>query len=509
MKTISFSILFTAVLFFAGARAAFAEPVYVPNPDFAQPQVTDFDTDVNTNMTAWEAFPPAQYNGGAIGVFGNLPQDGEYITNCIGSQAAYIFNETGLAFYQDYEAIDSTGAQATNFTARYDVGRTYQLLAGVIASTNSLDLPPGATLRMSAYYRDTNGSIVTVAATNIIYDTNVFTTDTGFVTCELDVPAVQPGDAWAGQHIGIEFLASTADQNLEGGFWDVGNVQLFSSVYVPNPDFAQPPVTDFDTDVNTNMTAWEAFPPAQYNGGAIGVFGNLPQDGEYITNCIGPQAAYIFNETGLAFYQDYEAIDSTGAPATNFSARYEIGKAYELSSGVIASTNSLDLPPGATLEMTLYYRDTNGNMVTVAATNIIYDTNVFTTDTGFVTCALQTATVKPGDPWAGQHIGIEFLASTADPQLEGGFWDVGNIQLSESLTPAIVHPAMANGQFQAMLLSDPGLAFQILASGNLSTPITGWTNIGTLTNVTGATPFVDTPTNVAKRFYEARQLPLP
>lgn len=502
MKTIRIALL-TIALFLTAIRPARSEPVFVPNADFGLPLVTDFDTDVNTNMVSWATFPPE--TDGAIGVFGNLPDDGQYITNCDGGQAAYIFNEGGLAFFQDYDAVDSTGTPSHAFKARFDAGRSYTLLAGLIPSIDFGDAP-GSSLQMSVYYRDSSNNMITVAATNIVYDPDVFTSIAGFVTCELDVPPVQPGDAWAGKHIGVEFMSTTFDTNLEGGFWDVGNVQLSSSIYVPNADFGQPPVTDFDTDVNTNMVSWETFPPQTY--GAIGVFGNLPDDGEYITNCDGSQGAYIFNEGGLAMFQDYTAVDSTGTQSTNFSATYEAGKSYTLSAGIIGNTNFGEAP-GSSLQMSLYYLDSSNNMITVAATNIVYDPSVFTSIFGFVNCTLASPTVNATDPWAGRHIGIEFMSTTYDPSLEGGFWDVGNVQLSESLTPALTCPAITNGQFQATLNSEPGLAFQILSAPRITTPSTNWTSLATLTNVSGSTMFVDPAANGTARFYQARQLSPP
>jgi hypothetical protein len=496
MKAIA--ALLAAVLLLS-ARFAQAEPLYTPNADFGLPLVTNLDTDVATNMVVWATSPPDAEGG--IGVFGNLPGDGEYITNCIGHQAAYLFNEGGLAMFQDFDSVDSEGASNV-FLSTFDVGRTYKLTAGLIASIDFGDAP-GSSLAMSVYYRDKK-FMVTIASTNIVYDTNVFTTITGFVPFELDVPPVQPDDAWAGKHIGIRFLCTTFETNLEGGFWDVGNVALSSSIHVPNADFALPLVTDFATDVNTNMVSWETFPPQ--TSGAIGVFGNLPGDGEYITNCVGGQAAYLFNDGGLAFFQDYTATDSTGAQDTNFTATYEAGKSYTLSAGLIGSTN-FGMAPGSSIEMSLYYLDGSNNMVTVAATNIVYDTNVFTSIFGFVTCQLASPTVNPTDPWAGQHIGIEFQSATFDTNLEGGFWDVGNIALSESLTPILVNPAVANGQFQVTLKSDPGLSFQILAARNLTSP--AWATVTSLTNVTGMDSFVDSLTNGPQRFYKAQQSPLP
>src|SRR5262249_5098935 len=54
---------------------------------------------------------------------------------------------------------------------------------------------------------------------------DIFSNNTHFVDCRLDVPAVNATDAWAGRHIGIQ-LKSTVTPDLQGGYWDIDNVRL-------------------------------------------------------------------------------------------------------------------------------------------------------------------------------------------------------------------------------------------------------------------------------------------
>jgi hypothetical protein len=54
------------------------------------------------------------------------------------------------------------------------------------------------------------------------------------VDCHVDVPVAKSTDAWAGQHIGIQFK-STVSTNLEGGYWDLDNVRLFEGPALVNP----------------------------------------------------------------------------------------------------------------------------------------------------------------------------------------------------------------------------------------------------------------------------------
>jgi hypothetical protein len=501
------AVVLSIAAWLALAGALRAGTLYVPNGSFELPVVTYAEVEA-TNMISWETFP-AQSDG-AIGVFVNNPAytnlvPNEYIYNCNGNQAAYIFNDPGLALFQDYDAVDSAGTPSHAFGATFEVGKSYKLVTGFIGNTNFGETP-GSTLQMSLYYRDSESNMITIAATNIVYDTNVFTSITNLVDFELDLQAVQATDSWAGQHIGIEFL-STSATNLAGGFWDLDNVRLSSSIYVPNASFELPVVTYAEVEA-TNMISWETFPPQ--SDGAIGVFVNNPAytnivPNEYIYNCNGNQAAYIFNDPELALFQDYDAVDSTGAQSVAFSATYQVGKSYQLVTGFIGNTNFGEMP-GATLQMSLYYRDSSSNMVTIASTNIIYDTNLFTSITNLVDCELVSPTVQATDPWAGQHIGIEFL-STSATNLAGGFWDLDNVRLTDVLTPVLVNPGLTNGQFQATLLSEPGLVFQILATTDLTLPLADWTSLAVLTNSTGSIPFVDSTPGLAQRFYTMQPSP--
>jgi len=484
-----------------------AGTLYVPNGSFELPALSYAEV-VATNMISWETIP--EQSDGAIGVFVNNPAytndvPNDYIYNCNGNQVAYIFNDQGLALFQDYDAVDSTGEPSHAFGATYEVGKSYRLVTGFIGSTN-FGAMPGSTLEMSLYYRDGSSNLITIASTNIVYDPDVFTSITNLVDFELDLPVVQATNAWAGQHIGIEFLSTVAN-NLAGGYWDLDNVRLSSSIYVPNASFELPVVTYADV-VSTNMISWETF-PAQSDG-AIGVFVNNPAytndiPNDFIYNCSGNQVAYIFNDAGLALFQDYDAVDSTGTPSHAFSATYQAGKSYRLVTGFIGSTNFGEMPD-STLQMSLYYRDSSSNMVTIASTNIVYDPDVFTSITNLVDCQLVSPTVKATDPWVGQHIGIQFL-STVATNLAGGYWDLDNVRLTDVLTTALVNPGITNGQFEATLLSEPGLVCQILATTNIALPVANWTSLATLTNTTGSIPFVDSTAVLDARFYTA--LPSP
>jgi hypothetical protein len=115
-------------------------------------------------------------------------------------------------------------------------------------------------------------------------------------------------------------------------------------------------------------------------------------------------------------------------------------------------------------------------------------------------------TVKAGDPWAGKNIGVMIL-STVSQELAGGYWDLENVRLSSILAPTLLNPVYTNQQFQFTVQSEPGLLVEILASNQAGLPVTNWTSLGTVTNVTGSVPFIDTSSNFDQRFYQARLLP--
>ncbi|MGP8201728.1 MAG: hypothetical protein ACLQU4_19735 [Limisphaerales bacterium] len=284
------------------------------------------------------------------------------------------------------------------------------------------------------------------------------------------------------------------------------------SIYVPNADFGLPVVT-YEEIALPEMISWETVEtPEQADNGEIGVFVNNPAyandvPDDYLYNCDGTQAAYVLADYGLAIFQDYDSVDSSGGPPSHaFNATYQVGKSYQLQAGIIASTY-FGQEPGVILQMNLYYRDSSSNMVTVASSNVVYATNVFTSITNFVTFELNVPPVQSSDAWAGQHIGIQFLSIVPDGVTNEGYWDLGNVQLFA--TPALINPSWSHGQFGATLLSEPGLVFQIVAATNLSVPLSNWAGVVTLTNVSGTIPFLDPTTNHNGRFYQAKQLPAP
>jgi len=282
------------------------------------------------------------------------------------------------------------------------------------------------------------------------------------------------------------------------------------TIVVPNGSFETPATTFVDTHIDS----WQKAPkPAWYvEGGGFtwdqltGVFANTaPTSPDHIDNCDGNQAMWMFAVPEVGLFQDYNSIDwAHTTPPHDFNAVFEPGKSYHLTVGVIGGGGGM--LPGASLEVSLYYRDGASNIVTVATTRITNSPATFSNTTHLVDFQVDVPAVKIGDAWAGQNIGIR-MVSTVSSNLEGGYWDLDNVRLMSVIEPVWTSAVQVDGQFKATLRSEPGLNFEILANSNASLPMSSWMNVGTLTNVTGTVLFTDAVTNFNRRFYRARRFP--
>jgi hypothetical protein len=281
------------------------------------------------------------------------------------------------------------------------------------------------------------------------------------------------------------------------------------AIVVPNNSF-ESPATPY---VSINIDSWQkTAKPADYqeSGGFLwtqltGIFKNTPTNSsDHIDNCDGNQALWIFAVPQAGLFQDYDSTDWHNQPPNHqFDATYRVGRTYNLTVGVIGSGGGMSI--GATLELSLYYRDAASNQVPVAVTTLTNSPDVFSNGTHLVDCHVNLPAVRETDPWAGQHIGIQLL-STVSTNLEGGYWDLDNVRLYEG--PSILtSPGFAGGKFSFTIVGQPGAAFEILASSNAALSSSVWQSAGFVTNTTGTAVFTDTAPVAAPKFYRARQLP--
>ena len=503
---------------------AHAGKLYVPNFSFESPVAPTNLPYATPQIDEWEVNPqPADYNPATnsgtpwadlVGTFYNLPYPGNYIENLDGVQAAFLSALPGVGIFQDNNSIGGTNTVPDHaFNATYQVGMSYTLTVGLTGSTDE-PLTPGTTIQLSLYYRDSATNIVTVAETNVVYDTNTFADLTELVDFSVQVPGVKATDPWAGQNIGIEILC-TPTSALVGGFWDVDNVRLTEDVYVPNYSFESPAVPQTLPYATAEVDEWQETPqPADYNSSTnsgtpwsylVGTFYNVPFPGSYISNIDGIQASFITSYPAVGLLQDYNTIGGTNsAPDHALNATYQVGKVYTLTVGLTGSTDA-PLTQGTTLQLSLYYRDAASNIVTIGASTVTFDTNVFTNLTLLTDFSVSIPGVKPADPWAGQGIGIEIVSTTSLTNA-GGYWDADNVRLVDTTALNLPAATVANGQVQLNVTGEPGTSYQILGTTDLTLPVAQWTSLGTVVNVTGNIVFTDNQTGLGQRFYTARQL---
>ena len=327
-----------AILVSLGAIAGSVQAgnLYVPNASF-ESQPTPF---ADPRIDAWQKPPqPATFDTNVFGdwfnlsgVFANAPStNADYVDNAVGSQLGFLFAYPQVGIFQDNNTVDWTGGPATHaFNSKYEAGKSYHLTVGLTTSREE-PLNQGSTLMMSLYYRDISNNMVTVASTIVTYDTNVFTNVTHLLDFSVNVPSVQPTNAWAGQNIGIMF-ESIVQPQLIGGVWDLDNVRLTETIDVPNFSF-ESQATPF---ADPRVDAWQKPPqPATYDTNIFGdwfnlsgVFANAPStNADYIDNADGAQLAFLFAYPQVALFQDYNTTDWTGNPPTHaFNAKFKPGK---------------------------------------------------------------------------------------------------------------------------------------------------------------------------------------
>ena len=178
-----------------------------------------------------------------------------------------------------------------------------------------------------------------------------------------------------------------------------------------------------------------------------GVFPNTdPNSYDHVTNADGRQLAFLGSGLGNGLEQD-------------LAATYKTGCDYRLTVGVGVSSR---FPPRAetpvdTLSLVLYYLD--GNTPVDIASQTVEAVGVSSTQ--LQDFSLHLPTVNFNDAWAGKSIGVAIRAAGQ----AGGFWDLDNVRLVESLPISI---AISNASFES----------PVLPPGYLGWPfIDGWTEI--------------------------------
>jgi len=370
-------------------NASFEAPAVDPNGFPAVPLVDnwteiDLDTLSSTNT----------------GVFANTqPGSSDHIVNADGSQLAFLGSQAGNALEQD---LDTT----------YKIGCDYQLTVAVGVSSR---FPPSSaepvdTFELVLYYRDANEPVeivhLTVEATGLSV--------TQLKDFSLYLPTVQPGDAWADTTIGVALRAN----GMPGGFWDLDHVRLIESppvsIPIENDSFEAPLVDPNGFGALPQVDGWTEIDLDTLSSTNTGVFANTPTDSpDHIVNADGSQLAFLGSQSGNALEQD---LDTT----------YKIGYDYQLT---VAIGVSWRFPPSSeapadTLELVLYYRDTNELVDIVSQTVTALPWTPLLQD-----FSVSLTRIQPGDAYVGKAIGVALRAAG----MPGGFWDLDHVRLTESL----------------------------------------------------------------------------
>jgi hypothetical protein len=372
---------------------SFEAPVVDPGGFGAVPVVAgwtevDLDTAASTNT----------------GVFANTPEGSpDHLVNADGGQLAFLGSQQGNALEQD-------------LAATYRVGCDYRLTVAVGVSGR---FPPSAevpadTLELVLYCRAGPNSVDvarwTVEAAGL--------SSTQLQDFSLYLPTVPPGEAWAGQPIGVAIRAAGAP----GGFWDLDNVRLVElmpvAIAVENASFESPAIDPGGFPVLPYLDGWAELDLDTLGSTNTGIFANTPEGSpDRVANADGTQLAFLGSQQGNALTQDLTAV-------------YQVGCGYRLT---VAVSISGRFPPSAgesldSLELVLYYR--NGNQLVDIARRTVEAAGLSFTQLQDLSAYLPP--VAPGDAWAGRPIGVAIRAAGQ----AGGFWDLDNVRLAESLPVA-------------------------------------------------------------------------
>ena len=397
---LSLLCLLTAVSVEAGSipieNASFEAPLIDPHNAYGAVPEADGWTEIDMD-------PEGKSRN--TGVFANTePNSSDHVFNADGGQLAFLGSEKGNALEQD-------------LAAAYKVGCDYQL---IVAVGVSMLFPPSAevpadTLELVLYYRDANEPVDIVSRTvtampwsQVLQDFFVY------------LPTVQSGDTYAGKTIGVAIRAT----GMAGGFWDLDNVRLVEtavsiSIPIENDSFEAPLIDPHNAfGAVPEADGWtEIDMDPEGKSRNTGVFANTePNSSDHVFNADGGQLAFLGSEKGNALEQD-------------LAAAYKVGCDYQL---IVAVGVSMLFPPSAevpadTLELVLYYRDANEPVDIVSRTvtampwsQVLQDFFVY------------LPTVQSGDTYAGKTIGVAIRATG----MAGGFWDLDNVRLVESLPRA-------------------------------------------------------------------------
>ena len=207
------------------------------------------------------------------------------------------------------------------------------------------------------------------------------------------------------------------------------------SIPIENASFEAPVVDPNGFPAVPFVDGWLEFDLDTVASSNTGVFANTPIGSpDRMVNADGKQLAFLGSQKGNGLEQDLSAI-------------YRVGCDYRLT---VAAGVSARFPPSAgtpvdTLDLVLYYLD--GNQPVDIVRLAIEAKGQSSTQLQDYSMSLPM--VRPGDAWVGKTIGVAIRAAG----MAGGFWDLDNVRLVESMPTAI---AIENASFEAPAIDPNG-----------------------------------------------------
>ncbi len=425
-------------------NASFESPVVDPNAFAALPFADgwtelDVDTEGSTNT----------------GVFANTPEGlPDHISNAHGKQLAFLGSQEGNGFEQVLDAV-------------YQTGREYRLTVavGVSAIFPPSSGSPADAIELALYYVDEPNAIPIVSRRIEARGLS----STQLKDFSVVLTKVRAGDAWAGKTIGLAIRSA----GMAGGFWDLDDVRLEESlpVSVPmdNASFELPVVDPNGFGALPFADGWTELDVDTEGSTNTGVFANTPADSpDHLSNADGNQLAFLGSQAGNGFEQVLDSV-------------YHVGCDYRLT---IAAGVSAMFPPSSedpvdSVDLVLYAVD-GPNSVEVASQSL---DAVGLSSTQLVDFSIYLPPVDASDVWAGKPIGVAIRSAG----VAGGFWDLDNVRLTESLPVAI---AIENPSFESPVVDVNGFGALPFVEGwvELDVDTEGSANTGVFANTPEGSP---------------------
>ena len=189
---------------------------------------------------------------------------------------------------------------------------------------------------------------------------------------------------------------------------------------IENASFEGPAVDPNAFPAFPVVDQWSEFDLDQMGSTNTGVFANTPVGSDdHVVNADGQQLAFLGSESGNVLEQD-------------LNANYKAGCDYRLTVGVSISARfpPSGVEPVDALELVLFYRD--GNDVVDIVSRTVEATGLSSTE--LIDFSVHLPSVQSGDAWAGKTIGVALRAAG----MPGGFWDLDQVRLAESLPEPIM-----------------------------------------------------------------------